>query len=91
MHMSNVNVIILLYIQTSKCQQYWPDQGQSLTYGDVKVTCNNQLEYVEYTYRTFDIRKVNMILIRGNQRALTKHSRLYHEPGRTSVKLNLKH
>ncbi|XP_052764651.1 receptor-type tyrosine-protein phosphatase mu-like [Mya arenaria] len=34
-----------------KCEQYWPNVGTTLTYSGVKVTCQSEDEYAEFTRR----------------------------------------
>ncbi|WAR15947.1 PTPRS-like protein [Mya arenaria] len=34
-----------------KCEQYWPNIGTILTYSGVKVTCQSEYEYAEFTRR----------------------------------------
>ncbi|WAR16066.1 PTPRT-like protein, partial [Mya arenaria] len=34
-----------------KCEQYWPNVGTTLTYSRVKVTCQSEDEYAEFTRR----------------------------------------
>ncbi|WAR17026.1 PTPRT-like protein [Mya arenaria] len=38
-----------------KCEQYWPNQGASKTYGDIKVESRSEDEYAEFTRRAFTV------------------------------------
>ncbi|XP_052249639.1 receptor-type tyrosine-protein phosphatase alpha-like [Dreissena polymorpha] len=40
-----------------KCEQYWPDFGDSQTYGGIRVSCQSEDEYAEFTRRSFAILK----------------------------------
>ncbi|WAR17034.1 PTPRK-like protein [Mya arenaria] len=38
-----------------KCEQYWPNQGATKTYGDKKVESRSEDEYAEFTRRVFTV------------------------------------
>ncbi|WAR17667.1 TENX-like protein [Mya arenaria] len=40
-------------VMTPKCEQYWPNPGTAMTYGDIKVESRSEDEYAEFTRRTF--------------------------------------
>ncbi|KAH3712252.1 hypothetical protein DPMN_071939 [Dreissena polymorpha] len=44
---------------TVKCEQYWPDASVSQVYGDIRVVCQSENHYAEFTRRTFTVMKAN--------------------------------
>ncbi|WAR16835.1 LAR-like protein, partial [Mya arenaria] len=53
-----VMVTNLVEGQKSKCQQYWPDRGQSKLYGDMEVMCKVEKLYADFIWRQFTFSKV---------------------------------
>jgi len=52
---------IVCYFQRDKCDQYWPSLGQSHMYGGVKVTCQRELVFAEFTRRFLEINMVGVV------------------------------
>ncbi|XP_052762244.1 receptor-type tyrosine-protein phosphatase mu-like [Mya arenaria] len=50
-----VMVTNLIEQGTPKCEQYWPNPGTAMTYGDIKVESRSEDEYAEFTRRTFTV------------------------------------
>jgi len=55
----NNNKGCLFYtLQKDKCDQYWPDEITSRTYGDVTVTSTCEDVYADFIHRTFTVERV---------------------------------
>ncbi|KAH3712247.1 hypothetical protein DPMN_071934 [Dreissena polymorpha] len=52
-----VMVTNLVEEETEKCEQYWPNESSSQMFGDVRVLCQSEKHYAEFTRRTFTIEK----------------------------------
>ncbi|XP_052764244.1 receptor-type tyrosine-protein phosphatase alpha-like isoform X2 [Mya arenaria] len=50
-----VMVTNLIEQGTLKCEQYWPDLGTTMTFGDMKVQSRLDDEYAEFTRRAFTL------------------------------------
>ncbi|XP_052249753.1 receptor-type tyrosine-protein phosphatase T-like [Dreissena polymorpha] len=53
----NTDYINASFIDTEKCEQYWPNESSSQMFGDVRVLCQSEKHYAEFTRRTFTIEK----------------------------------
>ncbi|KAL3059049.1 hypothetical protein OYC64_011059 [Pagothenia borchgrevinki] len=54
-----------------KCAQYWPDQG-CWTYGNIRVSVEDQMVLVDYTIRKFCIQQVGDVSGKKPQRLVTQ-------------------
>lgn len=62
----SIKTMIILLLQGVKCEQYWPQEGKSAKYGDIKLTTNVEHNYSEYVLRKFTISKVfHICRVRG--------------------------
>ncbi|WAR16679.1 PTPRS-like protein, partial [Mya arenaria] len=43
--------------EKTKCNQYWPDRGQSKIYGDIEVSCKVEALYADFIWRQFTLSK----------------------------------
>jgi len=64
------------YSQRDKCEQYWPSPGQSHVYGGVKVTCQRELVFAEFTRRHLVLNMVRCTLMKILFRGLRNCIRL---------------
>ena len=48
-------------LQEHKCDQYWPDLGESKHYGKLNVTCVTEDQYADFTVRSFVVTQVGYI------------------------------
>lgn len=46
----------LVTVFQTKCVQYWPDIGDQILHGDILVSNMNQVVYINYTIRTFEVK-----------------------------------
>lgn len=53
-------------LQERKCEQYWPELGNSNTYANISVTCFTEDTYADFTIRSFVVTKVNTVLLLVN-------------------------
>lgn len=47
----------MLSTQQVKCEQYWPDDGETEEYGDITVDTLQSEAYADYTERIFQAEK----------------------------------
>ncbi len=50
-----------LFLKT-KCHQYWPELGQTITYGSYRITCIDVISVGDYDKRYFQLVKVNFMI-----------------------------
>lgn len=55
-----LNSTVQYYLKT-KCHQYWPELGQTITYGSYHITCVDVISVGDYDKRYLQLSKVNFI------------------------------
>jgi len=51
----------ICFLYKTKCHQYWPELGQTITYGSYRIICIDIISVGDYDKRYFQLTKVSLI------------------------------
>ena len=55
--------ISLFLLFQEKCEKYWPDVEETLSFGEISVTTKSIVHYADFLVRTFAVKKASVFCL----------------------------